>query len=205
MPLILPDFKDRKCIEIGYCGHSAAESPEAGPPFPALKPALLATYDTPSGPAYIYVRRTEPQGDPSEEKKHLHIDLATASRFRSPPKTNADLKQVEELLAPYYGRKLDVYLKGYFSVQKTDLPPFIRRGFAASIADSVQVRMVAATLDVRGAPIDTISWRLRGSSPAEIILEAHTQLEFDESYFNKGLHLLESSFRAFIVKESAGA
>jgi hypothetical protein len=201
MPLNLPDFKDGNCVGIEYCGRSEP----SGPPFRALESGLLASYETSSGPAFVYVRGGGRQRDDSGGKQHLHIDLATSDRFRSLPEPNADIKEVEELLVSYYGRKLDVRLKGFFNVQKADLPPYMLRGLAATIADSVQVRMIAATLDVRGAPIDRISWRLWGSSSAEIVLEAHAQLEFNESYFNRGLELLESSFKKFIVKEPGDA
>ncbi len=205
MTLILPDFKSRKCTDIEYCGYVVSKGPASEPPLPLLKSPLSAAYETSGGIAYFQVRGMSARKRDSEEKEHLHIDLVAPGRFSSPPKTNASIKEIQVFLAPYFGRVLSVHLKGRFIVQTADLPPFIRTAFTATIADAVQVRMTAATLAVRGAPINKISWDLRGKGPAEVVLEANAEMEFNEAYLEKGLDLLENSFRAFIAKEPSHA
>jgi hypothetical protein len=201
MPLILPDFTNRRCVEISSCGYVIPEERDQIQPPQELKKGLIARYEKSGKLVYLGLVKPFPG-----EKMHLHLSLATIERFGdTPPELNSEANTVLETVNAFLGKRIDVYLRGLFLVPRAALPPFIRSPTATTIADDVQVRMTAATLAVRGAPIHSISWELRGRMPAEIILEARTQLTFDESYLDQGLDLLESAFRAFIVREANDA
>lgn len=88
-----------------------------------------------------------------------------------------------------------------YLLPRAELPAFIRGPFPSISADKVQVRMTGATLEIKGAPIHTISWESSGAGNAKVVLEASTHLEFDGSYFDKCMNILESAFRALILME----
>src|SRR5436190_1157327 len=83
---------DRQCVEIAYCGHLVPEEQAMEPP-QALKNGLVSSYDTPGGQVYIAVRALR------TAKIHLHIDLASASRFKfKTPKQSNSIEEVRALL-----------------------------------------------------------------------------------------------------------
>ena len=197
MPLILPNFKGRRCIEASFCGQVAPKEAAQIPAQQELPKMLVALYEQSGTEVYFGLLRPFPG-----EKMHVHFTLATAERFGDePPTVNSDVETVLATVQPFFGQKIDVYVKGLFRASRSELPPFIRSAFTATVADDVQVRMTAATLAVRGAPVHSISWELKARAPAEIRLEARTQMALDGPFFDKGLDILESGFRAFIVKE----
>jgi hypothetical protein len=200
MSLLLPDFKGRKCVEIDLCGHIApSESKEIQAP-PQIKKHLVARYSGAEQDAYLSLVLPFPAG----KKMHVHLRIAAAERFGgAPPEVNSTTEEIFRLLEPFYGKKIDVELDGNFRVTQAELRPSIRSAAVETFSDDVQVRMIGATIAVRGAPIHTISWRLSEKGDrANIVLEARTKLTLDESYINKGFDLLEAAFRAFVFRES---
>ena len=203
VPIDLPDFRDRKCVEASFCGFFSSEkAATVAKQLKVQEKSMTARYRK---SAFVWIGLILPF--PWEKKSregsrgHVHVVLAQRDRFTGPPpKTNAKAEDILALFEPFAGSEIDVTLLGRFHVPVSELPPFMASTIVEGVANNVEVRMTGGTLAVRGAPIHEIVWQLpEKGSPAVIFLEARTKATLDASYLENGLDLLESAFKAFIV------
>jgi hypothetical protein len=203
MSIILPDFKDRKCLDASVCGFmSIAEYPQKDK-LPTVEKSLVAEYEK-SG-RKVFMRLVLPFPGDDDNEMHVHVDLSAGERWKKkPPKVNSTTDDILAKLAPLIGKKMNVTLRGRFRVALAELPSFIRVMLGESNVNNVKVRMSEGTLTVRGAPIHEIGWViLDEDAGANISLVARTEMNLEESYLVKELDLLESAFKAFIVGENS--
>jgi hypothetical protein len=208
MSLNLPDFAERKCLEIAFCGFLPADKADAAHAnLAVLKKSLIARYTKSGKDVYVRLYLPFPWEKEAGDRVHIHFVLAAADWFRkSPPQTNSKPEEIFNLVEAFLGKEMDVRLTGIFRVPMGELPPFIRSTAVETTFNEVKLRMTAGTISVHGTPIQSISWELpnRGDL-AEVTLEAKSCLKFEDTYLESGLELLEAAFRAFIVGERKDA
>lgn len=197
MPIIFPDFKDRKCLELTFCGYVFASDYTGTEQPPALTGgSLIAEYKPSSEP--ILARLVPPYPRDADGDFHIHVDLARASSKKAEP--NASIGGILEKLEPFLGQKAYLFLRGTFRVSEIH-SPLLRPMLAEYTVGNVQVRLTGGTLKVSGTPIETISWRLEEGGSARIELETRTDQVLTESYLVEGLDLLESAFKAMFKEK----
>jgi len=197
MSLSLPDFKDRACIEVSFCAKVVTEERAAIPAIEEIKQNMISSYEKSGRKVYFALIKNFPG-----ENMHIHLDLVTSERFeKAPSSTNCSPENIFRLIEPFFGKTLELSLRGMSIVLKEKLPHFIRAVVVPTIADGVEVRMTAGILAVRGAPVQYIAWELTKRG-AEITLGAKQKTKLEPSYLEAGLEILESAFRALIFKES---
>ncbi len=198
MSIILPAFKDRKCLDAMVCGFVSATDYPQKDKLLASDKSLVAEYDK-SG-RKVYMRLVLPFPGDDDDEIHVHLDFSVAERWKKPPVVNSTTEDILARLAPLIGKNMRLTLRRRYRVSLAELPPFILVTVVESTVNDVQVRMTEGTLRVRGAPIQEIGWQLlEKNAAANISLEARTEGILNESYLIDGLDLLESAFKAFIV------
>src|ERR1022692_2316609 len=136
MALILPDFKDRRCLELDVCGHIPDEVWQDDKP-KEIKSALISHYTLSPG-REIYLGLVMPFPG---NKMHVHLRLAVPEKFKEPPELNSTPEEILKAIEPCLGKKVNVGLDGLFRVPLTELSPLIRSTLVETSADKVQVRM----------------------------------------------------------------
>jgi hypothetical protein len=200
MPIILPEFKGRKCQEATFCGYILKSDYTSELPFKAVDRSLIADYER--SDEKVRVRLAPPFPYDDDRDLHVHVDFSPANR-KGLSKPNATIDDVLARLEPFIGHKLHLTLSGVFRVAR--LPPLIRPTQAEySVGDALTVRMTSGTLAVRGnAPIQKIAWALLENGGASIELETRTTKTLEESYLVNGLELLEAAFEAMFVEKGS--
>jgi len=192
MILTLPDFKDRRCLQLDFCGRIDGQVS-----IPELDKALVAEFSGPGKELFLGIVLPFP-GD--RKHTHVHLRLATSEAFdKKPPNVTATLDDIFKLVEPFMGKSTKTELDGVFVAELTEISPLIRSGFVETTVEKVQVRMTGGTLSVQGTPIHTIGWKLKKSGKVEFLLEARTERALTASYLVDGLHLMESAFKAMVV------
>jgi hypothetical protein len=200
MSIILPDFKDRKCLEVSICGFISEPDYVQKVEVLPLEKLLIATYER-SGQK-VFARMVPPFPLDEDKDVHIHIELDPASG-KSQPRVNCSIDDILNRLDTFVGQKINIRVAGTFRTNLAELPSFIRP-LLMEYGDpgKVQVRMTGGTLAVQGAPIQRISWQLLDKEGgARITLEARTEVNLSESYLVDQLDMLESAFNSFIVGE----
>ncbi len=202
MALNLPDFKDRKCLQLDFCGRiPEAETKEIGP-ISETKKALIAQYTKSAREVLIGVVLPFPG---KEEEKHVHLRLSPIEKFEEKkPTINAEVEGVLQLVEPFSGKTVIAAVDGLFRVPLTDVSSFIRSTFVETSADKVQVQMTGGTLSVRGAPVHTITWKLGKDGRVEFVVQAKQKTKLDGDCLIEALNMVESAVKALVIGEAGG-
>jgi hypothetical protein len=145
MPLILPNLKDRRCLDLDLCGTVVLDEAGSELSLPSLDTPLVAQYLNSGIEAYLGLVLPFPG---KNEKKHVHlrITLRELIRENDPPTVNATTEQILALVEPLIGRTIAVELDGRFRVPQSEVSAIIRSTFVETTADQVHVRLTGGTL-----------------------------------------------------------
>jgi hypothetical protein len=201
MSIILPDFGGRECIEASFCGFIPARDYGQEERLPSADRPLTAEYKR-SGKK-VFVRLLLPFPYDEDGDIHIHLDFyaQTQKRLLAP---NSDVKSILDRLDHFIGKKILLNLEGTFRTSIAALPHFVRPLLHEYSAGDIHVRLTGGTLTVRGAPIQTISWRLTDASATDrvsLTLGSRTEAVLSESYLVDGLDTLERTFKAFVTSK----
>ncbi len=200
MPIILPDFKGRKCQDATFCGLILKRDYTREVPFLPVDRSLIAAYER-SGKK-VRVRLAPPFPWDDDRDLHIHVDLTPVNR-KGQTRPTDKMDDILTRLEPFIGHKMHLALSGTFRL--ANLPPLIRPTLAEySVGDALTVRMTSGTLAVRGnVPIQKIAWALLDKGAVSIELTTRTEKTLDESYLVSGLDLLEAAFEALFVEKGS--
>jgi len=198
MSLILPSFKDRRCLELGFCSYVREDDAESlAKPTVDIDEPIYARYESEGHECFLIL--VPPFLD---QDRHVHLQLIAGEK-QDEHKPDPDLIRILDLLKPVESRRLVANLRGMFLVKKEDVPSYIRSAELQSFSDKVSVRLIGGKIAVSGAaPLHTLSWELSPKGNAKIYLEMKLETQLQNDCLDKGLDVLEGLFKAFVAKES---
>ena len=202
MSLQLPAFEGRKCLKLSVC--SIFDKPKGRKDdLPEQKDKLIAKYRSGSRTVFLRLVLPFPYYD---DDRHIHLELTTSDHFRKgkAPKTNTDTKQIADLIEPFLGTKLPVYIQAIFDIPRANLIPVIRSAVGTEGgAGNIRVKMTGGTFSVQGGPVQTIAWELlETSGDVRVTLKTRKYTTLDDSYLESALDLVENTFEAFTTDEA---
>src|SRR6266446_8345820 len=94
MPLILPDFKGRKCLDVIVCGVMPVTEYPQKDKLSATDDILVAEYEK-SG-RKVFMRLVPPFPGDKKDEMHIHLEFSVADRSTraNPPATNSTPEDV---------------------------------------------------------------------------------------------------------------
>ena len=140
-------------------------------------------------------------GTGGSRNAHLHLDLAQAKYFlnRRKPRKNCEMAECTDLIGKLSGVAVDVAVTGVFDVPFDRLPEsgLIHTLTAKEGTGAASIRLVGATLALKGMPLSSVSWRLsRDEKTARVTSKASREDKIDDNYLQRlldwisGLHSL---------------
>jgi len=133
--------------------------------------------------------------------RHFHIDVAKPKFFAEKPEVTTKISDINKLFEKVNGQKIVLRLEGDYLVQTDALPTLILSTMlTAKGQGDVAFRMTGGTISVKGSPIYRIEWARRSDSETRVTLSARTEATITDSYLVDGLSLINTAFRAFIVR-----
>jgi hypothetical protein len=139
--------------------------------------------------------------------KHFHVDITKQEIFpkKLMPKStrNISLAKVEKQFERLDGKEILVDYKGLFVIGLAELP---EAGIIKSLSFQTQfgdvaIKLRAANLSVKGAPVNSISWNMRADGKEfRVMLTAEKVVaRVGENYLTDALSMLENAFKVFIL------
>ena len=198
MPVKLPDLRATHCVAFLACGSVDTERPDAIEIIEKQgQRQLFATYGT--GKAAHLIRLA--LGGPGS--RHVHVDVFRKDVVADPfPEVTHKRKDIEAILNVLKNEKILINVSGSFLVRVNDLPDgsLIRSTFFAKKQGDLSITTTAATLGIKGAPIQGLDWTLdEDGAMARVDIRAQVKTVMDSDYLSRQLELLESAFRLFVL------
>lgn len=200
MKIKLPQFKNTQCVLITACGEIETED-HALQGILSKKAPVIAAYSSANEKAFLKVGRF------GSEEKHLHIDCAVSSFFRSDriPKPSCDLDELLELLAKFDGVKISIMALGVFNVQLEDIPEqgLIRSLLKEMRTGDMSFKLSGANFEFTGTPVEELKWQiLPDGKQVRITLNGDISETIDEQYLLRVYDWIESQFTLFVKGKS---
>ncbi len=200
MKIKLPQFKNTQCVLITACGEVETED-HALQDILNKKSPMIATYSAANERAFLRL------GGYGSEEKHIHIDCAVSSFFRSDriPEPSCDLDELLELISKFNGVKISIIASGVFDVQLEELP---EQGLIRSLLKEVHtgdmsIKLAGANFEITGAPVEELRWYIRpDGKQVRITLNGDISETIDEHYLLRVYDWIESQFMLFVKGKS---
>jgi hypothetical protein len=125
-----------------------------------------------------------------EGKIHFHIDICGKNWFANGqlPQASENVPPLDDLLAPFDGRVVDVDLYLEFPIALSRAPSFIVVMANQAISkENVLIRMTGGVLSLDGTPIEKIRWNVDPNDENRVLvsLRSRAKLKYSNTYFRK--------------------
>jgi hypothetical protein len=136
-------------------------------------------------------------GGQKASKRHLHISVASAAYFESPPTNNESVSRLASTILPFFGQKVMVTVTARFSAHIGMLPEkgIVRSSLVESVISGVPVRQIVAAFVFGEAEKETEILIMKNKEMAQIELEFRLETTIDRNYLRR-LH--EQAFTTFV-------
>jgi hypothetical protein len=198
MAFKLPEFDNPYCRAVTACGRVKSKDKKVLGVLRGPFTKLMSGYKTGSEHAWLL---TIFGG--GEDKQHFHMEVMSDewAKTEEPVRENRPIDEVQELLRPMNGRKIDATVSGAFLVPVAKLPedspvrPFTRT------KGNITVKTKGMILEYAGSPVPRLVWTLMSDGVVRIDLEARVVGKIDEDYLDWCFDLLNTAFYAYVFGE----
>jgi hypothetical protein len=158
------------------------------------QPEMTVRYGSGESSRYVYARF---MGE--DDRGLCHIDVATRDFFgEETPKTTHKIAELTAALSRLEGSTINVDIDGYFGLPRKSIRPSIFYSLPETKVGDVSIETVGVALAVRGAPIYSINWYLKGKEEVRVVLSARKEVVIGERYLEDCLELVENGFMTFV-------
>lgn len=200
MPFKLPDFANSYCHAVMACGGIKSKSQNVLRILRSEPDAILSRYQVNHDPAWLLVMLGG-----GKDGFHFHVEAMTEflAKERELNKQNRPIEDVQELLRPTIGRRIEVTVSGIFLMPIDKVPEgsLIQPRFFTKRKGKFRVKTTGMDFEIEGTIIPYLSWMLIEESTVRVDLVTRLTGKIDEDYLDRFFQFLESAFRAYVFGE----
>lgn len=206
----LPMFIDPRSSALMICSHLETTDRKilaAIKKIPSIEEMLCAKIGTKSDVAYVMLFGG---GTEKSDENHVHVNMVRRLVqgnviYSKIPKVNAKFPEIQSLLEPFKGQKADMLLTKVFFVPMSDIPQdqgLVGPALAEETVGGITMRQVAGKLRIKGGPIGSVEWMIRGDDKeVRIELEVSERSEIAEGHLAGPCERLTSAFQLMVLGE----
>lgn len=199
MPFKLPEFTSDYLHAIVACGSVQTKSKKVLDMLRSEDRTLYSAYDAGNGDRNWLVVIL----GGGEEGNHFHIEsvsqsLAVKRRYASP---NVGVDNLQALIRPMLGKRIDVTVAGLFLLPINSLPKdsFIRPLFFQRKRQSLRVRTESMSFEIEGALVPRLTWfQVEHGKTLQVELSTRLLGKIDEDYLTRFASLMNATFSAYV-------
>jgi hypothetical protein len=117
---------------------------------------------------------------------------------------NRSLEEVQELLCPMIGRRIEVTVSGVFLVPIDEIPEesLIRPVFFSKKQGKFKLKTTGMDFEIDGTSVPYLSWMIVEETVVRVDLMTRLRGKIDEDYLDRFFRLLDSAFRTYVFGET---
>jgi hypothetical protein len=198
MPIVFPDFKNAHLFWLTVCGEFSLKEQELLKWMKGQK-AQFCTYATERGICHVRLAFEEESGN------YVHFDLFAPHPDFKKIADNAKAihtKRLQESTSRFLGKPFDSTAQAGFKVKLDELPEtgIIRSMLFQTKMGNVAIKLNGANFLIRGAPIQTISWREPEGDDIFVTLASDSiKTTFSDDYLTSASKTMEQAFNVFVL------
>jgi hypothetical protein len=198
MAFKLPEFDNPYCRAVTACGRIKSKDKKVLGILRGPLTRLMSGYKT--GTEHAWLLTIFGGG---EDNQHFHMEVMSRDWAKTEEllPENRPIGEVQELLRPMNGRRIDATVSGVFFVPVAELPEDSPVRPFTQTKGNIAVKMNGMILEYTGSPVPRLVWTLMKDDLVRIDLETRVVGKIDEDYLDWCFGLLNTAFYAYVFGE----